>query len=60
MMKRKFGSAVRARRPIGQVNEVLCRCLAHNLCCLVKAIFMSGLAPTFWADAPKTLVTVVP
>jgi hypothetical protein len=59
MMKGKFGSAIRARRPISKINEVLCKCLAHNLCCLVKAIFMSGLAPTFWADA-KPLLTVVP
>src|SRR6185503_7640770 len=27
-------------------------CVAHNLCCLVKAIFTAGLAPAFWQDAP--------
>ena len=59
MMKTKFGGAIRARRPTSQINEVLCKCLAHNLCCLVKAIFMSGLAPTFWDDA-KPMLTVVP
>jgi len=30
-------------------------CVAHNLCCLVKAIFTAGLAPTFWQDAPAAL-----
>jgi transposase len=59
MLKGKFGASIRAKRPRSQINEVLCKCLAHNLCCYVKAIFMSGLAPTFWADA-KPLLTVVP
>lgn len=58
MIKGKFGSAIRARRPTSQVNEVLCKCLAHNLCCLVKAIFVSGLAPTFWTDAEPLLMVV--
>jgi hypothetical protein len=26
-------------------------CVAHNLCCVVKAIFTAGLAPTSWPDA---------
>lgn len=60
MLKAKFGGSIRAKRSISQVNEVLCKCLAHNLCCYVKAIYVSGLAPTFWADAPKALLTVVP
>jgi hypothetical protein len=30
---------------------VLAKCVAHNLCCVVKAIFTAGLAPTFWPDA---------
>jgi transposase len=51
MIKAKFGAAVRARVPIAQVNEVLAKCVAHNLCCVVKAIFTAGLAPTFWPDA---------
>jgi hypothetical protein len=35
-----------------KVNEVLAKCVAHNLCCVVKAIFTADLAPTFWPDAP--------
>ena len=59
MLKGKFGASIRAKRPRSQINEVLVKCLAHNLCCYVKAIFMSGLAPTVWTDA-KPLLTVVP
>jgi len=55
MMKARFGAAVASRLPTAQVNEVLAMCVAHNLCCLVKAIFTAGLAPTFWQDAPAAL-----
>jgi hypothetical protein len=48
------GAAVLTRLPIAQVNEVLAKCVAHNLCCVVKAIFTAGLAPTFWPDAVPT------
>jgi len=51
MIKAKFGAAVRSRVPVAQVNEVLAKCVAHNLCCVVKAIFTAGLVPTFWPDA---------
>jgi len=30
---------------------VLAKCVAHNLCCVVKVIFTAGLGPTFWPDA---------
>ena len=55
MIKAKFGAAVASRLPVAQVNEVLAKCVAHNLCCVVKAIFTAGLAPTFWPDADATV-----
>ena len=33
MVKRKFGASVRAKTPAAQVNEVLLKCLCHNLAC---------------------------
>jgi hypothetical protein len=60
MIKRKFGGAVAMRKPIAQANELLARCVAHNLCCVVKAIFTAELAPTFWPDAPAQLPTPTP
>ena len=53
MLKSKLGAAIRSKNPIAQVNEVLCKCLCHNLCCLVHAIFTAGLAPKFWQDATQ-------
>lgn len=60
MIKQKFGAKVSSKRPIAQVNEVLAKCLCHNLACVVKAIFTSGLAPQFWTDATSTLALVQP
>lgn len=57
MIKSKFGGAVRSKTPVAQVNEVLAKCVLHNLCCLVKAIFSAGLAPKFWQDVPTATVT---
>lgn len=54
MIKRKFGGAVASRGPVAQANEVLAKCVAHNLCCVAKAIVVSGLAPTFWPGSPAT------
>jgi len=60
MMKARFGASVASRLPTAQVNEVLAMCVAHNLCCVVKAIFTAGLAPTFWQDAPAALPSQLP
>ncbi len=55
MLKSKFGAAVRSKTTTAQVNEVLAKCVLHNLCCIVQAIFTADLAPKFWQDAaPKT------
>lgn len=51
MLKSKFGGAVRSKTPVAQMNEVLAKCLCHNLACLVQAIFTAGIAPKFWQDA---------
>jgi transposase len=55
MLKARFGASVASRLPTARANEVLAMCVAHNLCCLVKAIFTAGLAPAFWQDAPAAL-----
>jgi transposase len=59
MIKAKFGSSVRTKTPTAQVNEVLCKVLCHNICCLIQSIFELGLEPTFWATS-DTKRAVVP
>jgi transposase len=49
MVKRKFGSSVRAKVFPAQVNEVLLKCLCHNLSVLVHAIHELGIEPSFWS-----------
>lgn len=48
MIKAKFGGSVRAKLPTSQVNEVLLKCLCHNLCVLVQSIYELDLEPVFW------------
>jgi transposase len=55
MIKARFGASVASRLPTARANETLARCIAHNLCCVVRAIFTAGLAPVFWQDAPAAL-----
>jgi len=64
MIKAKFGTAVKAKSPVAQVNEVLCKILCHNICVLIQSIYELGLEPTFWtfeaekSVAPKLLENV--
>jgi transposase len=46
MIKKKFGASVRAKSPIAQVNEVLCKVLCHNICVLIQSMYELGIEPT--------------
>jgi transposase len=48
-IKRKFGQNVRSKTFTAQVNEILCKLLAHNLTCLVHAMHTLGIEPSFLA-----------
>ena len=50
MIKRKLGGSVRSKLYTAQVNEVLCKVLAHNLMVLVHEMFELGIEPTFWSE----------
>jgi transposase len=50
MIKRKFGEAVRSRSEAGRVNEALCKVLCHNLCCVIKSMYVFDIVPTFCED----------
>jgi transposase len=48
MIKRKFGPSLRSKSPVGQINEVLCKVICHNLCVIIASIYELGLEmPTF-------------
>ena len=39
--------AVRSKTDIAMKNEVLCKILCHNICCLISAMYELGITPTF-------------
>lgn len=47
MIKRKFGDAIRSKTPVAMRNEVLCKCLCHNICCLISAFYELGIEASF-------------
>ena len=50
MIKAKFGERLRRKTVVAQTNEVLCKILCHNLCCVVQSIYELGVEPNFWTD----------
>ena len=50
MMKEKFRDHVRSKTDIAMKNEVLCKVLCHNICCLISAIYELDLEPVFWQN----------
>ena len=50
MIKRKFGERLRSKTETAQKNEVLCKILAHNLCCLIQSIYELNIEVDFSAE----------
>ena len=46
-IKRTLGGSVRSKKFAAQMNEVLCKILAHNLIVLVHAMHELGIDPAF-------------
>jgi transposase len=51
-VKRKFGDSVRSKTDTAMVNEVLCKFLAHNICCVIQEQAELGIEPVFWGEKP--------
>ncbi len=47
MIKSKFGDRVRSKLWTAQINEVLCKIIAHNICCVIMEMNESGLESNF-------------
>ena len=47
MLKMKFGSNLRTKNELSQNNEILAKCLAHNLCVLIQEMFELGIELDF-------------
>ena len=58
MIKSKFGGAVKSKTAAAQVNEVLCKVLAHNICVLIQSQYELGIESAFSAPTqpePKVI-----
>jgi hypothetical protein len=47
----KFGDRLRSKTRKAQINEAMCKVLAHNLCYLIQSVYELGIEPTFWEEA---------
>jgi transposase len=59
-VKRKFGDSVRSKNDVAMVNEVLCKFLCHNLCCLIQEQCELGIEAVFWKDGETLRVPPLP
>jgi transposase len=58
-VKRKFGDHVRSKTDTAMVNEVLCKFLCHNICCLIQEQHELGIEAEFWKSADVQPVRMI-
>lgn len=58
MIKAKFRDHVRSKTDVSMKNEVLCKIICHNICCLVQEMYELGIEPEFWSKATETVEAV--
>ena len=47
VIKAKFGTSVRAKTPVAQINEALGKVLCHSIVVLIHSIYELGIDPVF-------------
>jgi hypothetical protein len=52
-LKAKFGAALRSKTDVAQINELLCKVLCHNLCCVMQSIYELGVEPVSGAGTRR-------
>ncbi len=59
MIKAKFRDHVRSKTDVAMVNEVLCKIICHNICCLIQESHELGIDTVFWAEtSPAQELTI--
>jgi len=48
MLDRRFKGPLFSKTGVAIKNEVLCRCLIHNICCVVMNLYQLGIEPEFY------------
>ena len=57
MIKQKFGSDLMTKNHLANVNEILCKVLCHNLCCLISAYYELNVETSFCTQVPEKVKT---
>ncbi|MGH6767748.1 MAG: transposase [Xanthobacteraceae bacterium] len=52
MIKAKFRDHVRSKTDVAMKNEVLCKIICHNICCLIQETHELGVSAVFWKPSP--------
>src|SRR5262249_17948322 len=52
MIKAKFRDHVRSKADVAMANEVYCKLICHNICCLIQSQCELGIEPVFWQNEP--------
>ena len=60
MVKAKFGDGVRSKTDTAMKNEVLCKLLCHNICCVIMSQLELGIEATFWPEQASDRPSVLP
>lgn len=42
-----FSAAIRSKGEDAQVNELLCKVLCHNICCVIQSMYELGIKANF-------------
>jgi len=50
MIKAKFRDHVRSKTDVAMINEVLCKIICHNICCLIQETHELGIEAKFWSQ----------
>jgi transposase len=53
MIKAKFRDHVRSKGDVAMKNEVLCKIVCHNICCVIQEMYELGIEPVFWQPKAK-------
>jgi transposase len=60
MVKAKFGDAVRSKADSAMKNEVFCKFLCHNICCVILSQIELGIEPVFWSGESVQPPVILP
>jgi hypothetical protein len=50
MLEAKFGGSLASKTPVAMANEVLCKILCHNICCLIQSHYELDVVAEFWGE----------